>query len=147
MRSMLRGRTRGELLGVVGLTLACVAVVMLLTFGEPRSRPAKGIFTQQGKASWYGEKFEGKTTASGERYAMDDMTAAHRKLPFGTLVEVTHLENGNAVEVEINDRGPYVDDRIIDLSKAAAEKLGMMEAGVAPVRIEVTKRVDEAIAN
>jgi rare lipoprotein A len=93
--------------------------------------------TQTGKASFYADKFEGHTTASGEKYKGSKLTAAHKTLPFGTKVRVTNLENGNTVDVEIIDRGPYVDGRVIDLSKAAAEKLGFINLGIADVKIEV----------
>lgn len=93
--------------------------------------------TQTGKASFYADTFEGSTTASGEKYRASKLTAAHKILPFGTLVRVTNLANNESVEVIINDRGPFVADRIIDLSKAAAEKIGMINKGVADVKIEV----------
>ncbi len=92
-------------------------------------------FEEEGMASWYGTKFHGRRTSSGEPYDMYAMTAAHKKLPLPSFVEVTHLENGKQVVVRVNDRGPFVDDRIIDLSYAAAHRLGMTDAGVAPVRI------------
>ncbi|MCD6384793.1 septal ring lytic transglycosylase RlpA family protein [Candidatus Sumerlaeota bacterium] len=91
---------------------------------------------QEGIASWYEE--EG-LTASGEPYRRDDLTAAHRTLPFGTLLKVINLENGRSVVVRVNDRGPYVKGRIIDLSYAAAKKLGIIEKGLAKVRIKVIK--------
>lgn len=90
-----------------------------------------------GHASWYGRKFHGRLTASGERYDMAAFTAAHRKLPFGSRVRVTNLANGRAVVVTINDRGPFAEDRLIDLSHAAAKQLGIVEDGVAEVRLEV----------
>jgi rare lipoprotein A len=93
--------------------------------------------TQTGKASFYADKFEGSPTASGEKYRHHKMTAAHRTLPFGTKVKVTNLANNKSVEVVINDRGPWVDGRIIDLSKAAAEALGFVNQGLAEVTIEV----------
>lgn len=92
---------------------------------------------QTGLASWYGPKFHGKTTSSAEIYNMYDMTAAHRSLPFGTMVMVTNLNNGKSVIVRINDRGPFVRERIIDLSYAAARMLGIVGEGVVPVKIEV----------
>lgn len=97
------------------------------------------VYTQRGEASWYGPGFHGRKTASGERFNQHGLTAAHRKLPLGTKARVTNLDNGKSVEVKINDRGPYVRGRIIDLSKAAAERLGMKNAGTTPVRLEVTK--------
>ncbi len=93
--------------------------------------------TQTGKASFYADKFEGSPTASGEKYKHSKLTAAHKSLPFGTKVRVTNLANNESVEVVINDRGPYVDTRIIDLSKSAAEKLGFINQGLAEVKVEV----------
>jgi rare lipoprotein A len=93
--------------------------------------------TQTGKASFYADKFEGAMTASGEKYRHSKATAAHKTLPFGTKVRVTNLENNKSVEVVINDRGPYVDGRIVDLSKSAAEELGYINKGLADVKLEV----------
>jgi rare lipoprotein A len=90
----------------------------------------------RGQASWYGPGFHGKKTASGEVFDQGRLTAAHKTLPLGTKAKVTNLENGNSVEVEINDRGPYVGDRVIDLSRAAANALGFVESGLTLVRIE-----------
>lgn len=92
---------------------------------------------QTGKASFYADKFEGRPTASGEKYKHSKLTAAHKSLPFGTKVKVTNVANSQSVEVIINDRGPYVDGRIIDLSKSAAEKLGFISQGLAEVQVEV----------
>ena len=93
--------------------------------------------TQTGIASWYGPGFHGKATASGAVYNQNDLTAAHQTLPLGTRIMVTNLENGRATELLINDRGPFVKGRIIDLSYAAAESLGMIAPGTIPVRLEV----------
>ena len=90
---------------------------------------------QQGKASWYGEQFHGRLTASGERFDLNEMTAAHRTLPFGTRVCVRSAVTGKTVVVRINDRGPFAPGRVIDLSKAAAKELGMMGLGIKPVEI------------
>jgi len=90
-----------------------------------------------GRASWYGKRFHGRRTASGERYDMAAFTAAHPTLPFGSRVRVTNLDNGRSVVVTINDRGPYVKTRLIDVSRAAATELGMIEDGVAEVRVDV----------
>ncbi|MGC4023085.1 MAG: septal ring lytic transglycosylase RlpA family protein [Cyclobacteriaceae bacterium] len=98
--------------------------------------------TQTGKASFYADKFEGSPTASGEKYRASKLTAAHKTLPFGTVVKVTNLANNESVEVTINDRGPYVEGRVIDLSKAAAEKLKFFNQGVADVKIEVVDEGD-----
>ena len=92
---------------------------------------------QVGTASWYGEQFQGKPTASGEPYDMRDLTAAHPSLPLGTLVKVTNLRNGRAVVVRINDRGPVVDGRIIDLSYNVACALGFEERGLQRVRLDL----------
>jgi rare lipoprotein A len=112
---------------------------MLATDEPAHAQRAQPVYVQQGAASWYGPGFHGRTTASGERYNQHDLTAAHKKLPLGTKATVTNLNNGKTVEVEINDRGPYVRGRILDLSRAAAERLGMRNAGITPVRLEVTE--------
>ena len=93
-------------------------------------------FAQTGLASWYGKSFHRRLTANGERFDMRAMTAAHRTLPFDTIVRVTNLDNGRAVKVRINDRGPFVKGRIIDLSAKAARELDITEYGVAKVRVE-----------
>ncbi|MHB0850445.1 septal ring lytic transglycosylase RlpA family protein [Stutzerimonas nitrititolerans] len=93
-------------------------------------------FSQQGKASFYARMHHGQRTASGELHDQNAMVAAHRSLPFGTRIRVTNLRNNKQVTVRINDRGPFVRGRIIDLSRAAAERIGMIDQGVARVRIE-----------
>ena len=139
---------------------AFIALALLVTFfvngcslsREPKTKPghprpykvlgkwyepipsAKG-YTEKGKASWYGKDFHGKKTANGEIYNMYAMTAAHKTLPLGTWVRVENLENGKEIEVRINDRGPFVKGRIIDLSYAAAKNLGVVGPGTAPVKI------------
>jgi rare lipoprotein A len=95
---------------------------------------------QEGLASWYGGKFQGRRTASGELFDTLQFTAAHRTLPFGTVVLVTNLRNGRSVTVRINDRGPFIQGRIIDLSMAAATAIGLTGEGVTPVRIEPAPR-------
>jgi rare lipoprotein A len=102
--------------------------------------------SEKGMASHYGNEFQGKKTASGERFSPSDMTAAHRKLPLGTKVMVENMETGEKTEVKITDRGPYANPkrRIIDLSKAAANSIGLVEQGVAPVRVTVTEKPAEA---
>jgi len=90
---------------------------------------------EKGIASWYGSKFHGRPTSSGEIYDMDQMTAAHKTLPLQTMVEVTRLDTGRKIVVRVNDRGPFVARRIIDLSREAAKRLGMLDSGTAPVRI------------
>lgn len=99
-------------------------------------------YRARGKASWYGNKFHGRKTSSGETFDMYAMSAAHRNLPLPTFLEVTNLDNGNVVIVKVNDRGPFVDDRLIDLSYAAAVKLGMMEKGSAPVEVRAVTGSD-----
>ncbi len=100
-----------------------------------RPRPHAQNFRQRGKASWYGKKFHGRKTANGEIYNMYAMTAAHKTLPLGTYVRVENLNNNKKIEVRINDRGPFVRGRIIDLSYMGAKKLGIVGPGIAPVEI------------
>lgn len=99
---------------------------------------------EEGYASWYGEPYHGRRAAGGEIYNMYEFTAAHRTLPFDTNLRVTNLENGKATEVRINDRGPFVENRIIDLSLAAARAIDMVGPGVARVRLEVISEPPEA---
>ena len=111
---------------------------------RPKAKPAKAAnaksgkkdFRQVGTASWYGPGFQGRRTANGERFDQNALTAAHRTLPFGTRVRVTNLNNERSVVVRINDRGPFVRGRVIDVSRAAAVRLDMLRAGVVPVRVE-----------
>lgn len=115
-------------------------------YGNPPSYTVRGRryhvrdsaagYVEEGTASWYGSKFHGRRTSSGEPYDMYRMTAAHRTLPLPTYARVTHLGNGRSVVVRINDRGPFHADRLIDLSYAAATRLGVVETGTAPVRVE-----------
>lgn len=102
----------------------------------PRSAAPPGT-VEKGEASWYGERHQGRRTANGERYDMYRLTAAHPSLPLGTKVLVTNLQNGRSVEVRVNDRGPTVAGRIIDLSYAAAQRLGAIAAGTIPVSVRV----------
>ncbi|MFM8912869.1 MAG: septal ring lytic transglycosylase RlpA family protein [Flammeovirgaceae bacterium] len=97
---------------------------------------------QTGKASYYADKFEGSPTASGEKYRGSKMTAAHKTLPFGTKIKVTNLANNESVILEVNDRGPFVEGRILDVSKAAAEKLGFFNQGIADIKIEIVNAGD-----
>jgi rare lipoprotein A len=96
-----------------------------------------GEYVEEGIASWYGPPFHGRRTSNGEIYDMNEFTAAHRTLPFNTAVRVTNLRNGKQTEVRINDRGPFVANRVIDLSHSAAEAIEMIGPGTAPVRLEV----------
>ena len=115
----------------VAVTIFCVAVIafFIKSCGEDYAR--------RGLASYYADRFEGRKTASGEVFRQSDLTAAHRRLPLGSVVKVTNRENGKSVVVRINDRGPARQDRIIDLSRAAAEKIGMVEDGVVEVKLRV----------
>jgi rare lipoprotein A len=106
--------------------------------GPQPIEPVPGA-SQIGVASWYGPGFHGRRTANGEVYDQYGLTAAHRTLPHGTWVEVTNLANDRSVRVRVNDRGPYVDDRVIDLSYTAAQRLDMVRSGIAPVRVEVVE--------
>jgi len=107
------------------------------TGGHLTKKSKKSQPYQVGTASWYGDYFQGKQTASGEPYDMRDFTAAHPSLPLGTFVKVTNLSNGRAVVVRINDRGPVVDGRIIDVSYNAARALGFKERGIQKVRLDL----------
>jgi rare lipoprotein A len=102
--------------------------------------PEERSLVAEGKASYYASKFHGKKTASGEFFSLSHFTAAHRTLPFGTSVRVINLDNGKNVVVRINDRGPYLRGRIIDVSPAAAREIGLLGRGTANVRIEAYKR-------
>jgi len=102
----------------------------------PPERSDAKAYRAEGKASYYSSRHHGRRTASGERFDMHALTAAHRSLPFGSKVRVTHLKNQRSVVVRINDRGPYARGRLIDVSRKAAERLGMLGSGVAPVRVE-----------
>lgn len=104
----------------------------------------KPWFTETGIASWYGGRWIGRLTANGERYRAGDMTAAHKKLPFNTKVRVTDLKTGNQVIVRINNRGPFIRGRILDLSVVAAKKLGIYDRGIARVKIEALREIPQA---
>jgi len=125
-------RLAGWLMMVVLLGLAGCSTAPKRVPPESESA-APGVELGRGKASWYGPGFHGKRTASGERFDMNDLTAAHRTLPFGTRVRVLNTQNGREVVVRINDRGPLKRGRIIDLSKAAAAALDLLQAGEVPV--------------
>lgn len=130
-----------------GAVAACLALAVLAGCASPRGR--RGVeprrepprvergYTEKGIASWYGPGFHGRQTANGETYDMWAMTAAHKTLPFDAMVEVHNLDNGMRTTVRINDRGPFIRGRIIDLSRAAAEAIEMVGPGVARVKIRV----------
>ncbi len=105
----------------------------------PAMKSVKKGYTEEGVASWYGHPYHGRKTSNGETYNMNDLTAAHQTLPFGVWVEVKNKKNNQTVTVRINDRGPFVGGRIIDLSKAAAGQIDMIRTGVAPVKIKVVR--------
>ena len=111
-----------------GISLVWVLVLLIC--------PNLTAYEQEGLASWYGGKFQGRQTANGEIFDTNKFTAAHKTLAFGTVVKVTHLENGKSTVVRINDRGPFIPGRIIDLSRAAAAAIGLAGKGVAKVRVE-----------
>ena len=127
-RSRSRDRRRPALLLALLLAAGCATA--------PVGRPGE---TERGIASWYGPGFHGRQTANGETYDMNAMTAAHKSLPFDTVVEVRNRDNGRRTRVRINDRGPFVRGRIIDLSRAAAAAIGMIGPGVARVEITVVR--------
>ena len=121
-----------------------LCVLIFFTLLECSSVPAKSDsnwigYTESGKASYYAMKFQSKKTASGELYDKAKKTAAHKKLPFGTKVKVTNTKNSKSVIVKINDRGPFVKDRIVDLSGSAFSSIANFDAGVIEVKIEVIK--------
>ena len=120
--------TLAALIATAALTILCSCAHYPVSKGTAHYRA-------KGKASWYGPGFAGRKTANGERFNPRALTAAHRTLPFGTKVRVTNLANGKSVVVRINDRGPYAGGRIIDLSKAAARRIGMLKQGVARVEV------------
>jgi rare lipoprotein A len=106
--------------------------------------PSPPTIVEAGLASWYGKKHQGKRTASGEVFDQKKFTAAHRSLPWGSIVKLTNLANGKSVEVRINDRGPFAKGRIIDVSRAAASVLGMVESGVARVQLELLSPLESS---
>ncbi len=132
---MIKSIIKYYLLISIILIIGCATVPRYKTGTVVKPSPKR--FVQYGYASYYGKAYHNKRTASGEIFDMNKLTAAHRSLPFFTKVKVTNLENGKSVIVYINDRGPFVKNRIIDLSYAAAKKLDMLAEGVVKVKIEV----------
>ncbi|WP_404413825.1 septal ring lytic transglycosylase RlpA family protein [Vreelandella aquamarina] len=112
----------------------CFIVVLLGTSSSLQANTDSRVI-EEGIASYYSDYFQGRTTASGDTFNQQELTAAHKTLPFGTRVKVVRTDTGQEVEVVINDRGPFIKGRVIDLSKRAAQKLGMLDRGVAPVLI------------
>ncbi len=124
----------------ISIFLPFLVLAMLSAGCEAKSKnPAAATidYYQTGIASWYGSQYQGRPTASGESFDRHAMTAAHKTLPFNSWVQVNNLENGRKIRVRINDRGPFIEGRIIDLSERAADELGMKNAGLAQVGIEV----------
>ncbi len=124
------------------MMLALTILSVLPAFGDRptmRSAVATPTVTETGIASYYGTKYHGRPTASGEVFNMNELTAAHPRLAFGTRVKVTHLANGKTVTVRINDRGPFVKGRVIDLSQAAAHELQMVNSGLTAVKLEIVE--------
>jgi rare lipoprotein A len=121
--------------------LCFLCLSLLLVSCHRKLFPGGGeIITEIGIASYYSDKFEGRLTSNGEIFDQSKMTAAHKKLAFGTVARVTNLTNHKSVIVRINDRGPFIEGRIIDLSKAAASQIDMLETGVVKVKIEYQKK-------
>lgn len=119
---------------------AVVAALFFVAVCAGCATGKKGPSILEGNASWYGPNFKGRPTASGEKFKPGKLTAAHKTLPLGTVARVTNLKNGKSVTVRINDRGPFVEGRILDLSRGAAKKIDMIKDGVVPVRIKILKR-------
>jgi rare lipoprotein A len=138
-----RGR-RGLTLGLLGFALlvACAPATQAVV---ATSTVAAQTLEPEGRASWYGPGFEGRRTANGETYDSSQLTAAHKTLPFGTFVRVTNPSSGASVTVRINDRGPFKPGRVIDLSRAAAEQIGMIRAGTMVVRLELVSEQSPAL--
>lgn len=137
---------RNRLRSPIWPVITGIALLSALLFASACSRHKKQVpvvrsprigDVESGVASWYGIPYHGRRAANGEVYDMEKLTAAHRTLPFGTWVEVRNLENGKSVTVRITDRGPFIDGRIIDLSKAAANEIEMIRSGIAKVRLTI----------
>jgi len=126
----------------------CAGYPRHVTYPSPAPREAEPLnYHREGVASWYGPGFHGRKTASGERFNQRDLTCAHRTLPFGTRLKVTNLANGETLIVTVNDRGPCVGNRIVDLSREAARRLDILGTGTARVRLETASASDEQAVN
>jgi len=123
------------------LLVGCQTPAFIKPEGSKKIYSSQPVAVETGTASWYGGRWIGRLTANGEHYRKDDMTAAHKKLPFNTMVRVVNLKNNKSTVVRINNRGPYVKGRIIDLSVCAAKEIGTYEAGVSKVRLEILKEI------
>ena len=122
------------------LLLVGILLMISCSVAKEKKGNAAYVFYEKGDASWYGPGFNGKKTASGEKFDMNKYTAAHKTLDFGTLVRVTNLNNNKHVIVRINDRGPFKKGRVIDLSKKAALEIDMINDGIVPVKLELVKK-------
>ena len=122
-------------------SLPVLAIALAACSGAPDIAWAK---TQKGKASWYGPGLHGRTTASGERFNMNAYSAAHRTFAFGTKLCIENLRNGRGITVRVNDRGPFVRGRVVDVSRRAAQSLGMIRSGTVPVRVRVVSSKQKA---
>ncbi|MFO7844937.1 MAG: septal ring lytic transglycosylase RlpA family protein [Balneolaceae bacterium] len=129
---------------IIFILQAC-GIARVGTESNRTDRSETGRMLQTGKASWYGPNFHGKATANGEVFNMNDLTAAHRTLPFNTVLQVQNLDNGRSVVVRINDRGPYVANRVIDLSRKAAQEIDMEDTGTANVEIYLMDEGDRPV--
>ena len=125
------------LIGCANISKDLQSAAETRTESVTHSSPSSSVYREQGEASFYAMKYQSRKTASGERFDQAAMTAAHKKLPFGTLVRVTNLENGRDVTVRINDRGPFVKGRIIDLSRSAFSHIADTRLGLVKVEVEV----------
>ncbi|WP_162428162.1 septal ring lytic transglycosylase RlpA family protein [Pontibacter pudoricolor] len=131
---------RNTRLQAVYTYLLIVAVCLsLASCASSKANFGQKGYTEEGKASYYSRKLQGRKMANGEPYRHGKLTAAHKKLPFGTKVKVTNLATNKSVKVKITDRGPFVQGRIVDLSGAAARRVGMIDSGVAPVKVKVIR--------
>jgi rare lipoprotein A len=129
--------SKGRLLAAAASAAIISSALVLAQSTAPLAPAATGDASTNGKLAWYGRKFAGRKTASGERYNPDAMTMAHKTLPFGTMVKVTNPSNGKSVSLRVNDRGPTQADRAGDVSLAAARALGMVRAGVIDAELQV----------
>ena len=134
--TLLFKRSEAEMKFLTRMPLVAILLALGLTTAMPSKSAGKGD-VQEGEASYYAKVLDGQKTASGETYDKNAFTAAHRSLSFGTRVRLTYLKTGKSVDVVINDRGPAVEGRIIDLSRAAAEKIGLTEDGSGKVKLEI----------
>ena len=131
-------RTQGSSRQLVGSLVLSLGILLSACSWVPKGAPQLDVgIEDRGVASWYGGSFHGKQAANGELFDMEGLTAAHRTLPLGSVIRVVNLANGKFLHVRITDRGPYVNNRILDLSRGAAARLGMVEGGLSHVRIQL----------